>query len=310
MKLHVLLLAVCFAAPALAQQQPPQKPCTSPESRQFDFWVGDWDATWPAGGGSPAGKATNHVVRLMDGCVTQENFDGRGSNGLVGMSVSTYVARFGKWKQTWVDNQGAYMDFVGEFKDGQMLLAREVVTPKGQKLGQRMIWKNITPDAFDWSYEQSTDEGKTWQVVWPIHYTRRKTAADEDGIRKTIEAYRNAWLANDQNGVLATFTDDAVLLPAHGAAAIAGKPAIREYWFAPGPPATITRLDITVEHVDGDGALAFARGQDNVGWTMEEGGVTRKHYHPGTYLNVMRKLADGSWRIQAHMWDDGPEQVD
>ena len=176
MKLRVLLLSLCFAAPALAQQQqqPPQKPCTSAESHQFDFWAGDWEASWPAGGGSPAGKATNHVVHLMDGCVIQENFDGKSSNGLVGMSLSTYVPRFHVWKQTWVDNQGAYMDFVGEFKDGQMTLAREVTNPKGQKIGQRMIWKNITADAFDWSYEQSTDEGKTWTVVWPIHYTRRK----------------------------------------------------------------------------------------------------------------------------------------
>jgi hypothetical protein len=172
-KIWLFLLVFSLCAPLLAQQ-PPQKPCTAPEAKQFDFWVGDWDATWPGQNNGPAGHATNHVVRLMDGCVTQENFDGRGSNGLVGMSLSSYFARGGKWKQTWVDNQGAYMDFVGEFKDGQMLLAREVVNPKGQKVGQRMVWKNITADSFDWSYEQSADEGKTWQVVWPIHYTRKK----------------------------------------------------------------------------------------------------------------------------------------
>ncbi|HTK95707.1 MAG TPA: hypothetical protein VL382_08715 [Terriglobales bacterium] len=170
-----LMLSMVVLCALLASGQQPPKPCTAPEARQFDFWVGDWEATWPAGGGAPAGKATNHVVRLMDGCVTQENFDGRSSNGLVGMSVSSYFARGGKWKQTWVDNQGAYMDFVGEFKDGQMVLAREVTNPKGQKVGQRMVWKNIQPDSFDWSYEQSSDEGKTWNVVWPIHYTRKKS---------------------------------------------------------------------------------------------------------------------------------------
>ena len=170
--LTLSLLLLCAAL--LAAQQPPAKPCAAPEAKQFDFWLGDWEASWPGTNGGPAGKAVNHVVRLLDGCVTQENFDGRGSNGLVGMSVSSYFARGRQWKQTWVDNQGAYMDFVGEFKDGQMVLARAVTNPQGKAIGQRMVWKNIQADSFDWSYEQSTDEGKTWTVVWPIHYTRRK----------------------------------------------------------------------------------------------------------------------------------------
>jgi len=167
-----------FLAPLAQAQQatsaPPPKPCSSAEARQFDFWVGEWDANWPAGGGSPAGKGTNHVVQKLDGCVTEESFDGGDSMPLRGMSVSTYVPRTGKWKQTWVDNQGAYLDFVGEFKAGEMVLAREAVTPKGVKLQQRMVWKNIKAESFDWSWEQSTDEGKTWQVIWPIRYTRRK----------------------------------------------------------------------------------------------------------------------------------------
>ncbi len=56
--------------------------------------------------------------------------------------------------------------------------------------------------------------------------------------------------------------------------------------------------------------MAFARGLDGVAWTVTQDGVTHRHSHPGTYLNVMRKLPDGSWRIQAHMWDDGPERVE
>jgi hypothetical protein len=28
-------------------------------------------------------------------------------------------------------------------------------------------------DEFDWSWEASKDGGKTWNVVWPIHYKRR-----------------------------------------------------------------------------------------------------------------------------------------
>jgi len=137
------------------------------------------------------------------------------------------------------------------------------------------------------------------------------SANDEKAIRATIEAYRTAWLKNDAAGVLKTFTDDAVLLPAHGLPAVTGIAAIKKYWFTPGgPTTTVTKLDITVDQVNGNGTLAFARGLDSVGWTVAENGVVRRHFHPGTYLNVMKKLPDGTWRIQVHMWDDGPERVD
>ena len=174
MRRLTLLLPFFCVLLASAQQPAPPKPCTAPEAAQFDFWVGDWEASWPGAQGSPAGTGSNHITKTMDGCVIEEHFDGSGSNGLVGHSVSVYVAKAGKWKQTWVDNQGGYLDFVGEFKDGQMVLAREAVTPKGVKVRQRMVWKNIQPKSFDWSWEQSTDDGKSWQVLWPIRYLRKK----------------------------------------------------------------------------------------------------------------------------------------
>lgn len=137
------------------------------------------------------------------------------------------------------------------------------------------------------------------------------TPNDENAIKATIEAYRTAWLANDAKSVLNTFTDDAALLPAHGTPAVVGITAIEKYWFTPGgPPTTVTRLDITVDQIGGNRTLAFARGLDSVGWTVTQNGVTHRHFHPGTYLNVMKKVPDGSWRIQVHMWDDGPEHVD
>lgn len=178
MRLRLALCTLALCALAAAQQppqQPPPKPCTAPEASQFDFWVGDWEASWPAAQGSPAGTGANHIVKTMGGCVIEEHFDASASSGLVGHSVSVYLPRFGKWKQTWVDNQGAYLDFTGEFQDGQMILARPAVTPKGVRVLQRMVWKNITPSAFDWSWEQSTDDGKTWKVLWPIRYTRKKS---------------------------------------------------------------------------------------------------------------------------------------
>jgi hypothetical protein len=159
------------AVPALCQQST-ANPCTAVQQKQLDFWVGEWDLTWPGNKAGETGHGTNSIQRIMDGCVVQENFSGGDSMHLRGTSVSTYDFNAGKWKQTWADNEGGYLDFVGEFKDGQMILQREAIR-NGAKILQRMVWKNITANEFDWSWEASSDGGKTWQVNWPIHYKRR-----------------------------------------------------------------------------------------------------------------------------------------
>ena len=167
-----ILTGLILTVPALAQSPPPA-PCASPESRQLDFWVGEWDLTWPAHGGNPAGTATNRVEKTLGGCVIEEHFTADGPNALIGHSVSVYNARDKAWKQTWVDNQGSYLDFTGGFKDGEMILSRHGTSPDGKPRIGRMVYFNIKPDSFDWRFETSFDGGKTWGFAWPIHYQRK-----------------------------------------------------------------------------------------------------------------------------------------
>ena len=167
-----LLVAVCFSLVSLAAfaqegETPKQPPCSSPEAGQFDFWVGKWDLTW-----GEDGKGTNSIEKIMDGCVIQENFDGTPSIKLKGTSVSTFSKQLGKWQQTWVDNSGGYLDFVGGFQDGKMILSRQLVRDD-KKLMQRMVWFNISENEFDWNWESSEDDGATWKILWSIHYKRR-----------------------------------------------------------------------------------------------------------------------------------------
>jgi len=178
---HLLLVAV-LATAGFAQSHAKSaassataRPCTDPSHHEFDFWLGDWRASWPAGQGSAAGNGKNHITSILDGCVIQEQFDGAPGMPLRGSSFSVYVPQAKRWQQTWVDNQGGYLDFIGGMSQGSMILWRDAVTPQGQKIKQRMVWKNISHESFDWSWERSTDDGKTWTVVWPIHYTRTKT---------------------------------------------------------------------------------------------------------------------------------------
>lgn len=168
----VILLFVCSCF-SQNKANAPAKPCSEPQQKQFDFWIGDWDLTWPGPNQGAAGRGTNSIKQIMDGCIVQENFSGATSMPLRGMSVSRFDPRSGKWKQTWVDNQGGYIDLAGEFRDGQMVLFHNGFTPDGKPALMRMVYKNIQPSEFDWSWERSTDGGKTWQVLWPIHYKRR-----------------------------------------------------------------------------------------------------------------------------------------
>lgn len=133
----------------------------------FDFWLGEWDLAWGEGQ-----HGTNLIERVMGGAVIQENFE---TADYKGMSVSVFSREDGLWHQTWVDSAGAYLDFVGEFSGGQMILSR-VGLVDGRKVKQRMVWHEITRDRFQWNWERSDDDGATWQVVWKIQYQRKGTA--------------------------------------------------------------------------------------------------------------------------------------
>jgi hypothetical protein len=173
----VLALSAMTTAAVMSGHHPePRNP--SPTARQFDFWLGDWELTWPGEqSGLPAGqigRGTNSIKAILDSCVIEENFVDLAPSSLRGMSVSVYNQRLGKWQQTWVDNQSSYLDFVGEFKDGKMILSRHATTKAGKEIIQRMVWHNIAKDQLDWNWEASEDGGKTWKVNWQIHYARKK----------------------------------------------------------------------------------------------------------------------------------------
>ena len=131
--------------------------------RQFDFWLGEWDAVWEGGSG------TNRVEMGFNGKVVQENFN---APDLIGMSVSVYDLERQLWCQTWVDNSGSYLDFTGKFENEKMILTRDAIV-KGEIYKQRMVWYNIQSNDCDWNWERSDYGGKTWQIKWQIKYTRK-----------------------------------------------------------------------------------------------------------------------------------------
>lgn len=164
-RLFVLIVAALLFDATVAHTQ--QAPPIPPEAAQFDFWVGEWDAVW-----GDNLRGVNRISKRWDRVIVEE-FDGKPGMQLEGHSVSVYDSNERQWKQTWVDDSGSYLDFTGHFKDGKMTLARSF-RKDGKTVHQRMLWYDITPDAFKWNWERSVDAGKTWEVLWKIDYTRRK----------------------------------------------------------------------------------------------------------------------------------------
>ena len=141
-------------------------PCKgSPEYRQLDFWVGDWDVQVM---GQPAGSSS--VQRILGECVIFENWSGAG--GMNGKSFNVYNAATGKWQQTWVDDRGSVLELAGSFSDGAMRFSGETKGAKGKVL-QRLTFFNLGHDKVRQLWEQSTDNGKTWAVTFDGLYTRR-----------------------------------------------------------------------------------------------------------------------------------------
>lgn len=156
----------------------PDGPCSDPAFTQMDFWVGNWDGRsmvpdTSQESGWKIAKVQNTVNKILDGCVVEENFDGSRlpTGAFNGKSYSTYSKPEGIWHQTWVDNQGGYFPFYGIFEEDKKIFRREFVR-NGNKFFTQMAFYNIEEDSFTWDWVRSSDEGKTWKLIWRIEYTR------------------------------------------------------------------------------------------------------------------------------------------
>jgi hypothetical protein len=170
----LLLLA---AGSSHAQTSPPAPSCADPAYRQLDFWVGDWDATFDAGGGQ-TGHATNRIARDEYGdCVISEHF-AQPDIGYVGGSYSMYDNQTGQWRQTWVDNQGSLFVLTGGPVTGQPYsFELKTVDVRGPaKVFKRMIWQDVKPDSFTWRWQSQEPDG-AWKDAWVLKYQRRQKSA-------------------------------------------------------------------------------------------------------------------------------------
>src|SRR5512134_3531577 len=128
--------------------------------------------------------------------------------------------------------------------------------------------------------------------------------ADRSSVEDATRAYAEAWLSNDSTQVMATLTPDAVLLPS-GMEAISGGAAIRRFWWPAGsPPTRVVAMEQSIDDVVGAGDLAVVRGHGSLSFVMKADGEDATRTQRSTFMNVLRRQPDGSWRIAQRMWID------
>jgi tetratricopeptide (TPR) repeat protein len=148
------------------------KPCAyTPENRQFDFWIGEWNVTTTQGG-VPAG--TSKIDLILEDCVVLENWQSL-NNPYAGKSYNTYNQALKRWEQYWVDNVGGNIFFYGGLKDGIMdYYTDETLQPGNAKLKRHLQFIPMGHDKVRQFSQGSADGGKTWQVEYDFTYDRKK----------------------------------------------------------------------------------------------------------------------------------------
>ena len=164
------LAAAVLGAPAAAGPTD-APPCTATEYRQFDFWLGDWDAYDADAPNTPAARVL--IEAILNGCAVQETYTG--VNGTVGESFSIYDASRRVWHQTWVTNRGQLLVLEGEFSEGRVTLRATETTAAGPVLW-RGVWIPQKGGVRE-TAETSADGGKTWKPRFDMIFRRHGNAS-------------------------------------------------------------------------------------------------------------------------------------
>jgi hypothetical protein len=171
-----LCLAATLGAGAAEPSHTPQQPgCSGPDYRQFDFFLGDWDAFDVTAPDRLA--ARNQVTRILDGCVVHEHYWQR--DGLVGESFSLYDAAHHHWHQTWITNRGSLLLLDGGLDGDRMVLTATEPGTKGGTTLLRGVWQATASGVHEIA-ERSSDNGKTWAPVFDIGFRPHTSAGDLD----------------------------------------------------------------------------------------------------------------------------------
>lgn len=165
------LLLLIISLPATGQSQQASSCMEIVQAREFDFWIGEWDA-YVTGTDKLAGHSK--IEMASGGCMILENWTSVGQP-FSGKSMNFVDPVSRKWKQVWVGSGGINAtEFLnGEYRDGAMRFDFENTLAAGKKQLVRFHFYNLSKNEVRQLHQTSLN-GSDWATTYDFTYKRKK----------------------------------------------------------------------------------------------------------------------------------------
>jgi hypothetical protein len=140
----------------LAELAPMKKLSQLAPERLFDFYVGEWEMV--------NGETVESLISVAPA------FGDRGlrvsmrnpaDGAETASSFFVYDAENKQWRQTWMSAEGQTITMAGG-RDGETIALRVETDTKGDAKGGRAVFSDVTRGTFNYAWQTTTDDGKTW----------------------------------------------------------------------------------------------------------------------------------------------------
>jgi hypothetical protein len=170
-RLIPILLAIawfCLAAPSAVLAQDPGTCPASTESRQLDFWLGDWTVSYPGMSATSSSK----VHLSLDKCLVVESWVG--GKGHQGENMFAYSSDDKSWHGMFADNEGRVHVFAGKVAQGSAEFTGPSRGPHGEAVLNRIKIVRLSDGQVQQTWEKSRDHGTTWSTEFQGEYARKQ----------------------------------------------------------------------------------------------------------------------------------------
>jgi len=167
----LVLLAMAFtslAAPPAVRAQDSPSCAANPQSRQLDFWLGDWTVSYPG----MSATSSSEVHLSLDKCLVVESWVGGKSHQ--GENMFAYCYDDKSWHGMFADNQGRVHVFEGKVAPGAAEFIGPSRGPNGEAVLNRIKIIRINDNDVKQTWEKSKDNGVTWTMEFQGDYARKQ----------------------------------------------------------------------------------------------------------------------------------------
>lgn len=187
----LLFLTLVASRPVMGQHagRAPTPGAAAPrEATQFDFLVGQWELTVTPKvsslaarlHGAPRLLGTWKAWRALDGYGIEDELrvvDRSGNPSTLSLNIRAWSSTENRWVMTAVDAyRGRVSTSQGAWGNGEMVVNGQGSDPEGKPVVTRSRFTAITPTAFRFVQDRSSDGGRTWDEKALVIEARRVAA--------------------------------------------------------------------------------------------------------------------------------------